>query len=247
MTININDIIHKAKNKLGINYSPEEKLLRLFKNKKGLEVGGPSLIFSTELPIYTVIKNLDGCNFSTNTVWEGSIKEGIFYNYYQDKIGYQYISEASNLNRIESNKYDFILASHCLEHCANVLKTIEEWLRVIKPGGLILLILPNKDYTFDHRRSITSFEHLLEDYKNDITESDLTHLYEILELHDLKLDVPAGDINSFRQRSLLNFENRCLHHHVFDFKLLNQIFNYFKIRKKYQESISLNQIIVGVK
>jgi len=248
MTITINDIIQKAKNKLGVNYTPEEKLLRLFKNKKGLEVGGPSPIFSAELPIYTVIESLDGCNFSTDTIWEGSIKEGLFYNYFQNKIGYQFISEASNLDKIETNKYDFLLASHCLEHCANPLKTMKEWLRVIKPKGTILLILPEKNHTFDHKRPISSFDHLIADYNNNIDENDLTHLKEILSLHDLSLDPAAGDINNFKHRSLENFQNRCLHHHVFDFKLLNQIFDYFKIKVKYEKFISpYHQIIAGVK
>jgi SAM-dependent methyltransferase len=247
MSVTISDIIQKAKIRLGINDSNEDKLLHLFKNKNGLEVGGPSPIFSSELPIYPLMKNLDGCNFSTNTVWEGSIEEGLNYNYYHNRNGYQYILEASNLNKIESGKYDFLLASHCLEHCANPLKTVKEWLRVIKARGYMLLILPDKEYTFDHNRKITSFEHLLKDYNNNIDESDLTHLDEILALHDLSLDTPAGDLNNFRERSFKNLENRCLHHHVFDFQLLHQTFKHFNIQVKLAKSINLNQVIIGRK
>jgi hypothetical protein len=56
---------------------------------------------------------------------------------------------------------------------------------------------------------------MLEDYECDTQEDDLTHLPEILQLHDLSMDPPAGTAEEFRQRSLNNFENRCLHHHVF--------------------------------
>ncbi len=247
MVITVDNIIQRAKEKLGIDQPEETKVLRLFKNKSGIEIGGPSPIFSTHLPIYAVIKSLDGCNFSNITVWEGSIEKGLNYNYYQDKKGYQYISEASDLKEIPSDKYDFLLASHCLEHCANTLKTVEEWLRTIKRGGCILLILPDKHFTFDHKRPVTSFEHLLQDYNNNVDESELTHLDEILALHDLSLDTPAGDLNNFRERSLKNIENRCLHHHVFNFELLHQIFNHFNIRVKLQKSININQVIIGVK
>ena len=97
----------------------------------------------------------------------------------------------------------------------------EEWKKVAK--DTIILILPRKESNFDHNRSITEFEHLLDDFTNDVDESDLTHLDEILSLHDLSLDPQAGSFEEFKQRSLENFSNRCLHHHVFDGDLVHQI------------------------
>ena len=221
---------------------------KYFIDKKGLEIGGPSKIFNIEIPIYKIIKELDGCNYSTNTIWEGQIIEGDNYEFYNNKKGHQYIYEASNLINIPNEKYEFIIASHCLEHCANTLKTVEEWLRVLKKGGIIMLILPQPDSTFDHKRKITNFNHLLEDYKSNIGENDLTHLEEILELHDLKRDNSAGSKENFKKRSLDNFNNRCLHHHVFDFKLLEDIFKFFNIQKINCKLIKPNhQIIIGKK
>jgi SAM-dependent methyltransferase len=228
------------KSKIG-NY----KLRKLFRDKTGIEIGGPTALFASGLPIYEVIENLDGCNFNVNTVWEGNIKEGHFYNYYTNKIGYQYICEASELTGIESEKYDFLLASHCLEHCANCLKTLQEWIRIIKPGGFLLLILPDKRFTFDHKRKVTSFQHLLEDLNNETNENDLTHIDEIITYHDLELDIAAGDKDSFKRRSVNNFYNRCLHHHVFDFDLLLQISNYLKLTVKYKKWVKpYHQIII---
>lgn len=225
-----------------------DTIVKIFENKNGIEIGGPTPLFSKDLPIYSAVSALDGCNFSGSTVWEGSISEGDSYNFYKDKKGHQFINEASYLKDIKDGQYDFLLASHCLEHCANTLKTVEEWLRVIKPGGYILLILPDKRYTFDHKRNVTSFEHILGDFKNHVDEKDLTHLQEIVSLHDLSLDPAAGDVESFRQRSLKNYENRCLHHHVFDFELLIEIFSFLKIKPITQLFIKpYHQIIIGSK
>ena len=233
------DLFHRAFKK---------KLAPYFENKNGLEVGGPSRIFSRELPLYNIAKNIDGCNFSTTTVWEGIIAEGLNYNYCPDKTGYQFIGEASDLKGVESNTYDFLLASHCLEHCANALKTVEEWLRVIKPGGCLLMILPDKRYTFDHNRPTTSFEHLLADYNHKTDEKDLTHIEEILKLHDKKMDKDSGTAEQFRDRSLINFENRCLHHHVFDFALLEKIYAFFNSEVLATEFIKpYHQVIAGIK
>lgn len=225
-----------------------EVYLHCFTGKKGIEIGGPSDVFSTVIPIYQVITALDGCNFSSNTVWEGNIVEGENYNYLENRKGFQYICEASNLEGIPSEKYDFLIASHCLEHCANTLKTVKEWLRVVKKGGAILLILPHKRYTFDLNRPITTFEHLLKDLENDVDETDLTHLDEILELHDLNRDLAAGSKEQFINRSLANHKNRCLHHHVFDFDLLRKIYKYYQVKVIDMSFENYNhQIILGIK
>ena len=119
-----------------------------------------------------------------------------------------------------------MLASHCLEHIANPIKAIFEWRRVLKPRGSIVLILPEKSFTFDHRRQITSFDHLLEDFNTKVDESDLTHLDEILELSDISRDQGSGTKKEYKDRSILNFENRSLHHHVFDISLVKRLLDF---------------------
>jgi len=246
----IKKILSKAGHKLRIAWQyPFYKTIRkLFEGKNGIEIGGPSSIFLFELPVYAVAAGIDGCNFSNQTVWEGSLQEGFHYKYYKRRTGYQYICEGTDLRLVASNKYDFLLASHCLEHIANPVKAVQEWQRVLKPGGVLLLVLPYREVTFDHRRSITPFEHLKQDFENGIDETDLTHLEEILQLHDLARDPGAGDAAHFRQRSLQNFQYRCLHHHVFDFALLNDMFSFLNIQKLTQRLIPpCHQVIIGIK
>jgi ubiquinone/menaquinone biosynthesis C-methylase UbiE len=126
------------------------------------------------------------------------------------------LSEGSALNGVSDSTYDFVLSSHNLEHFANPVKALEEWRRVTKPGGALILALPYYKDTFDHRRQPTSVKHMLDDFEQNTSEDDLTHLSEILAKHDLTKDLPAGSKEDFHKRSLDNFSNRCLHHHVFD-------------------------------
>jgi SAM-dependent methyltransferase len=195
-------------------------------NKYGIEIGGPSLLFKTVLPLYQYVRRLDGVNFSTDTIWEGSIKAGDNFNYYYKKSGRQFIADATDLSEIATARYDFLLSSNCLEHVANPIKALGEWKRVIKAGGGLVLVLPKKESNFDHRRPVTKFEHLMDDFTRDVGENDLTHLDEILELHDLRKDPPAGDLEHFRKRSLKNFQNRALHHHVFDVPLIEEMLDH---------------------
>ena len=196
-------------------------------NKSGIEVGGPSKIFHKEIPVYRFIKKLDGVNFSNNTIWQGSISEGENYSFYKKKPpGYQYISEATDLSKISDGHYEFLISSNCLEHSANPLKAILEWRRVLKDHGKIILVVPCKESNFDHKRLDTKFETILNAYTNNFDESDLSNLQEILDCHDIDLDPGVRTFEEFRKRSLLNFQNRCLHHHVYSNKLLKEILAY---------------------
>lgn len=206
---------------------------KLLRDKQGLEIGGPSEIFGSNglLPVYSIVASIDNCNYGYETVWEGEITEGKHFQFDKRKPpGMQYVCEASDLSSIPSAHYDFILSSHTIEHTANPLKAIIEWIRVLKENGKLVLVVPHKDGTFDHRRPVTLMEHLIEDYENRIPETDLSHLGEILTLHDLSMDPPAGDLVSFRARSERNYENRCLHHHVFDSKTVAQMLDYLRIQ-----------------
>jgi SAM-dependent methyltransferase len=117
---------------------------------------------------------------------------------------------------VKDASYECVLACHCLEHVANPLRALGEWKRVLVDHGLLLLILPHKDGTFDWRRPTTSLDHMTRDYENGVGEDDLTHLPEILELHDLSKDLAAGTKEQFRRRCLENGVRRAMHHHVFD-------------------------------
>ena len=88
---------------------------------------------------------------------------------------------------------------------------------------MLLLVLPHKDGTFDRYRPFTSFEHLVADFASNVSEDDLTHLEEIVSLHDLSQDPPAGSRDEFRSRCLQNASIRAMHHHVFSPGVLSRM------------------------
>jgi hypothetical protein len=212
----------------------------------GLEVGGPTKLFRRDLPVYRVLAALDGVNFASRTVWEGEIAEGPSYRWGKG-VGHQYIADATELARIPAARYDAVLSSNNLEHIANPIKALHEWVRVLKPGGHLLLVLPRKESNFDHRRETTPFEHLLEDFRLGMTEADLTHLDEIVERHDYAMtpDTPTPEV--LRARGLRNVENRCLHHHVYDPALAERLLRHAGLEPVWAASTATDHLALARK
>jgi len=219
----------------------------LFAGKRGLEIGGPSPFFRAGgyLPIYPYVRGLDGVNFAETTVWTEKIDQRRGYIVDGKRMGDQYIMDATDLRGLPPGSYDFLLSCNNLEHIANPLRAVEQWIQVLKPGGLLLIVVPRKESNFDHRRATVRFDHLMEDYRNHVAEDDLTHLQEILNLHDLAMDPQAGTPEDFRERSLNNFKHRCLHHHVFDMDVLRGILVYFGMKAKRTVPVRTDYIALG--
>lgn len=203
----------------GLRLKAHPKFVEQVRDKCGLEIGGPSGAFrdSGLVPLYSYVKSLDNCVFSRTTIWEGTREDGGPFVYHDRKpAGCNYILDATDLNAIGSDTYDFVLSAHNLEHLANPVKALREWLRVTKSGSALILILPNYRKTFDHRRQPTPVAHMVEDFERGTGEDDTTHLDEVLALHDFSRDPIGGDFADFRKRVLDNAVHRTVHHHVFD-------------------------------
>lgn len=191
----------------------------LVTSRVGLEIGGPSAIFSDRgvLPIYSAATRVDNCVFAARTMWSNEDKGGQTFKYHPAKpAGRNFIREATCLSGIEDSFYGFVLASHSLEHIANPIKAVREWIRVTKPAGSLVVILPHYKHTFDRRRKVTPVSHMRDDYERNIGEDDETHLSEIIECHDLSLHPGPITRDQLRAGILDNFRNRCAHHHVFN-------------------------------
>ncbi len=227
-----------------------KQIERAILHKRGLEIGGPSDAFSPSFAngyipaIYSLAASVDNCNFAIETTWSRG-EPGRTFRYLPDREpGLQFIHDATDLTSIPDSTYDFLLSSHVLEHVANPLGALQEFNRVLKPGGSILLLVPNRVHTFDHRRPVTSFEHLQEDFAADRGEDDLTHVEEMLALHDLTMGPPAGTPAEFRERTLRNAENRCMHHHVFSLDVLDKAFRTVHFKPVYQTDVWANHLLM---
>jgi len=213
--------------------SLENLLTNIATNSRGVEIGGPS----KSNPLYANAVSIDNIVFSKSTIWANHTNT---FNYYPGKSGNVIINDAVDISNVKDSTYEFVFSSHCLEHIANPLKALFEWSRILKEGGYIVLILPEKSKCFDHKRSVSSFSTIISQYVKNVNEDDLSTLPEILEKHDLSIDLCAGTFEQFQERSLNNFENRCLHHYVYSPELLKEMCEFINFEFIYTETIELD-------
>lgn len=138
---------------------------------------------------------------------------------------------------LNENDFDFLIANHFIEHLVNPIRFLEILSRAMKPKALLFLTVPDKDFTFDQKRTLTSNEHLWNDYLNKETEISDSHIKDFL-LHKAIVAKPHPEIisyfkknrlpisyysgnrlplNPFTRRRLYNFHReRSIHVHVWN-------------------------------
>jgi SAM-dependent methyltransferase len=103
------------------------------------------------------------------------IQEGFFEKYCRGKgidIGYgSYLlvencrgweiddGDAQYMIGVPDEEYDFVYSSHTLEHLYDPLTALQNWWRILKPGGYLILFLPHRDL-FEKKRMLPSLYNL---------------------------------------------------------------------------------------
>lgn len=68
------------------------------------------------------------------------------------------LSNAGDLP-FKDNSIDFIIALHILEHCAEPVLVLHEWLRVLKPGGKLGVVIPHWRYNWNAANDDSKYGH----------------------------------------------------------------------------------------
>lgn len=94
------------------------------------------------------------------------------------------IDDGERLDSIGDGTQDFVIANHFIEHCQNPLLALRNMLRVLRPGGVLYLAIPDKRFTFDADRPVTTLDHIFRDYEEGPAGSRMQHFEEWATLVD---------------------------------------------------------------
>lgn len=150
-------------------------------------------------------------------------------------INVDIIDNGEELKTIQSKSLDFVIANHFLEHCQNPIGTVINMLRVLKKDGILFMALPDKRFTFDVDRPITTLEHIIKDYEEGAEWSKYDHFKEFFKfthkIEDQK--ILEDEVNYY-----MNIDYS-IHYHVWTHIEMLELFLYIKKLVNFNIELSL--------
>ena len=92
--------------------------------------------------------------------------------------GEQSLSQATG----GEEQFDYVIASHVIEHIPDLITWLMEISSVLKSGGIACFSVPDKRYTFDFLRSPTQLPELIDNYLNKIRKPSVRHIFDHFSL-----------------------------------------------------------------
>ncbi|MBT0158540.1 class I SAM-dependent methyltransferase [Candidatus Bathyarchaeota archaeon A05DMB-2] len=210
-------------------HKEEKKLIPYFQNKRGIRIGGD---------LRWIFQNL---------VRQSSelIDVNVVEAYLGEATKVDYNTDATNLYFARDNEFDFICSTHVLEHIADPIKALIEWRRVVKSGGVIMCGIPDKRFTFDHKRKRTQLRHLVNDYKFKISQYDMTHTEEFVRNWDEDMDWRCSKEQFLRNIRINPYVYT--HFHVWTKEDLRELFKYVDLKVTFDRLIGDTVYVLGKK
>jgi SAM-dependent methyltransferase len=146
------------------------------------------------------------------------------------------IDDAETLTKIETGTQDFVIANHFLEHCENPIQTVANFLRVLAHDGVLYMAIPDKRFTFDVNRPVTTYERLADTFRLG-HRSDRAQLYA--EWAAYVIHTPASEVEAVGRRLL--HESYSIHFNVW---ALPDVLEFFaRIRKEFALPVTLDWVV----
>ena len=188
----------------------ENAYLRRHLHGRGVEIGG--LWRKFEVPSNCKVWYVDRLPLEDLAKHYSELKTSIF--------GPDVIADGESLPLRE---LDFIIASHVLEHLASPLKALRSWYDALREGGCLLLKVPDKRFTFDHKRERTRLTHLVDEYENSGSIDVRAHYADWVEHVNRKPRQSAAFEQKLQE---LMAQKYSIHYHVWIDHDLREIIEY---------------------
>ncbi len=88
--------------------------------------------------------------------------------------------DQGELSQFSDQQFDFVIISHVIEHLANPIAIVNDVFRITKYGGHVVMVCPDKRYTFDRQRDLTPFTHLVDEYQQHVSVVTNDHYRDML-------------------------------------------------------------------
>jgi SAM-dependent methyltransferase len=80
----------------------------------------------------------------------------------------------------ERAPFDYVIASHLIEHIPDPVTWLLDIASVLRPGGILSLIIPDKRFTFDINRRTTEISELVDAYLRRLRKPSFKQAYDFI-------------------------------------------------------------------
>jgi ubiquinone/menaquinone biosynthesis C-methylase UbiE len=178
-----------------------ESVAEIFLQGEGIEIG--ALHMPLRVPETARVKYVDRLSMADLRVQYPEL-------YDQEFVNVDIVSDGERLDGIDDATQDFVIANHFIEHCQDPIGALLNMFRVLRPGGVLYLAIPDKRCSFDADRPVTSFDHLLKDYQEGPAWSRRQHFEEWTRLVNKITD----DAEAEREIADNMAKDYSIHYHV---------------------------------
>lgn len=92
---------------------------------------------------------------------------------------------------VQFNKFDYVIASHVVEHAPNLVSWFDQIEECLKDAGVLSMIIPDKRYTFDVLRNTTEIGQIINAYLTDLDKPTAGQVFDHFFYHGKISDVLA--------------------------------------------------------
>jgi SAM-dependent methyltransferase len=152
-----------------------EDLARRYLAGDGIEIG--AMAMPQRVPPGVVVRQVDRMSREELIRVEGPVMRAVGDDP-QRIPEIDVVDDAATLRSFADGSVGFVIANHVLEHLEDPIGALQTMLRVIRPGGVLFLTLPDANWTFDAPRERTTVAHLLADHEQGPEVSRTAHYAE---------------------------------------------------------------------
>jgi len=106
-----------------------------------------------------------------------------------------YVSPTADMSIVESDKFDVVFSSHCIEHQPDLIAHLHHVNRVLHSGGRYYIAVPDKRYCHDHYIDLSDYAEVIRAHEERRTVHTIRSVYrqQVLGTHNDPLRHWEGD------------------------------------------------------
>jgi SAM-dependent methyltransferase len=103
-------------------------------------------------------------------------------------VDVDYLWGENSLNKlVDEKRFDYIITSHVIEHVPDMIGWLKELADVLKDNGVLSLAIPDKRFTFDYYRELSTPGMFIESYLRNLRRPSPQAIFDYVAL-TIKVD-----------------------------------------------------------